>query len=939
MRLLLSGFALLLVTAVQSQSFSVTGTIVDPNGSALPGAFVAVQHPWGEEVKATVTNGKGSFQLDGIESGGYRLQVSFLGYEPVTLEFSIKDQNLSMGALALQETAVNLESVEVREKAPTATMKEDTLQFNATAFKVMKDANAEDLVTKMPTVTMENGRVKAQGENITQVLVDGKPFFGNDPTAALRNLPAEVIDKIQIFDQASEQAQFSGIQDGNTTKTMNIVTKSGRNNGQFGKIYAGFGWPDYYQSGGNINIFDGDRRISLIGMSNNINVQNFSDDDLLGVMGSSGGRGRRFGGGRGRSGGSDDFLVNSQGGISRTTAVGLNYSDMWGKHVEVTGSYFFNSSNNLAEADLARQFLVEDGMGETYLENSTTDTRNTNHRSSWRLEATLDSANTLLFMPRFSWQGNAGSENALSSTGLGNDLINQSQNHFASDLTALQFSAGILWRHKMKKDRRTLSVNLTPGYNPKTGTSELTSLNEFYSPDPSSDTLDQVSTLDLASWTGSASIDYTEPLGKNDQLQFSYRGSFRQEESDKLTFDLNPVSDAYDLRNDQLSNLFSNDYWTHNAGIGYSYNQGRDLNLMIRANYQWAYLTNDQLLPTEARFTNTFRNVLPFAMLRWNLNKQENVRIFYRSNTDLPSIDQLQNVLNNQNPVQLSIGNPNLAQSVSHNLYLRYQKTDPAKSTVLYLMGGGGITNDAIVNATWLASSDDPIFEELDIPRGAQLTRPTNLDGAWNLRSFLSYGFPLLRQRINTNLDLNYNFQRRPGLLNDERNDSDNHVLGAGVTFSSNISDKIDFSLAGRPAINSTVNSLQSNGDNLFFSMNSRLKFNWQIWEGFVFRSDISHQYNSGLADGFNQSFILWNLAIGKKLFKNERGEVALAVNDLLKQNRNISRSVTETYIEDSRTNALQQFVMLTFTYDLRNFNTGRKKTREEREEDYRRFH
>ncbi|MEZ5032592.1 MAG: TonB-dependent receptor [Saprospiraceae bacterium] len=939
MRLLLSGFALLLVTAVQSQSFSVTGTIVDPNGSALPGAFVAVQHPWGEEVKATVTNGKGSFQLDGIEPGGYRLQVSFLGYEPVTLQFSIKDQNLSMGALALQETAVNLESVEVREKAPTATMKEDTLQFNATAFKVMKDANAEDLVTKMPTVTMENGRVKAQGENITQVLVDGKPFFGNDPTAALRNLPAEVIDKIQIFDQASEQAQFSGIQDGNTTKTMNIVTKSGRNNGQFGKIYAGFGWPDYYQSGGNINIFDGDRRISLIGMSNNINVQNFSDDDLLGVMGSSGGRGRRFGGGRGRSGSSSDFLVNSQGGISRTTAVGLNYSDMWGKHVEVTGSYFFNSSNNLAEADLARQFLVEDGMGETYLENSTTDTRNTNHRSSWRLEATLDSANTLLFMPRFSWQGNAGSENALSSTGLGNDLINQSQNHFASDLTALQFSAGILWRHKMKKDRRTLSVNLTPGYNPKTGTSELTSLNEFYSPDPSSDTLDQVSTLDLASWTGSASIDYTEPLGKNDQLQFSYRGSFRQEESDKLTFDLNPVSEAYDLRNDQLSNLFSNDYWTHNAGIGYSYNQGRDLNLMIRANYQWAYLTNDQLLPTEARFTNTFRNVLPFAMLRWNLNKQENVRIFYRSNTDLPSIDQLQNVLNNQNPVQLSIGNPNLAQSVSHNLYLRYQKTDPAKSTVLYLMGGGGITNDAIVNATWLASSDDPIFEELDIPRGAQLTRPTNLDGAWNLRSFLAYGFPLLRQRINTNLDLNYNFQRRPGLLNDERNDSDNHVLGVGVTFSSNISDKIDFSLAGRPAINSTVNSLQGNGDNLFFSMNSRLKFNWQIWEGVVFRSDVSHQYNSGLADGFNQSFILWNLAIGKKLFKNERGEVALAVNDLLKQNRNISRSVTETYIEDSRTNALQQFVMLTFTYDLRNFNTGRKKTKEEREEDYRRFH
>lgn len=939
MRLLLTGFALLLVTALQSQSFSVTGTIVDQQGSPLPGAFVAVQQPWGDEVRAGVTNSKGTYMLEGIEQGGYRLQISFLGFETVLLEFNMVDRNLDMGVLALQETAVNLESVEVSEKAPTATMNEDTLQFNATAFKVMKDANAEDLVTKMPTVTMENGRVKAQGENITQVLVDGKPFFGNDPTAALRNLPAEVIDKIQIFDQASEQAQFSGIQDGNTTKTMNIVTKTGMNNGQFGKIYAGFGWPDYYQSGGNINVFDGDRRISLIGMSNNINVQNFSEDDLLGVMGSSGGRGRRFGGSRGRPGGSNDFLVNSQGGIARTTAIGLNYSDMWGKKVEVSGSYFFNTSENLAEVDLARQFLIEDGMGESYLETSTTDTRNTSHRGSMRLEAKLDSTNSLLFMPRFSWQGNSGSEDAISSTGLGTNLINQSINHFASDLTALQFSAGLMWRHNMKKDRRTLSVNLTPGYNPKKGDSELTSLNEFYNPNPSSDTLDQVSTLDVSSWTGSANIDYTEPLGKNDQLQFSYRGSYRQEESDKLTSDLDPMTGDYSLQNDQLSNFFSNDYWTHSAGLGYSYNQGRDLNLMVRANYQWAWMTNDQLLPTVARFTNTFRNFLPFAMLRWTPSRQVNVRIFYRSNTDLPSIDQLQNVLNNQNPVQLSIGNPDLAQSVSHNLYLRYQKTDPARSTVLYLMGSGGITNDAMVNATWLASSDNPIFDELNIPRGSQLTRPTNLDGAWNLRSFVSYGFPLFRQKINTNVDLNYNYQRRPGLLNDERNDSDNHIIAAGITISSNISDKIDFSISGRPSINTTVNSLQANGDNTFISMNSRLKFNWQIWEGLVFRSDVSHQYNTGLADGFNQSFILWNMAIGKKLFRNERGELALAINDLLKQNRNISRSVTETYIEDSRTNALQQFVMLTFTYDLRNFNTGKKKSREEREDDMRRFH
>lgn len=229
---------------------------------------------------------------------------------------------------------------------PIAQQKGDTTEFNANAVKVLRDATSEDLVSKLPGVTTENGAIKAQGENVTQVLVDGKPFFGNDPTAALRNLPAEVIDKVQIFDQQSDQAQFTGFQDGNTTKTINIVTKKGMNNGQFGKVYSGYGYQDKYQLGGNINVFDGDRRISFIGMSNNINVQNFSVDDILGVMGVPGGNfrnammmmgGRMMGGGGGGrgggggGGGSMDFLVRPQGGIATTHALGINYSDKWGK--------------------------------------------------------------------------------------------------------------------------------------------------------------------------------------------------------------------------------------------------------------------------------------------------------------------------------------------------------------------------------------------------------------------------------------------------------------------------------------------------------------------------------------------------------------------------------------------------------------------------------
>lgn len=915
-------FFLLISSWVQAQNFEIIGTVTDKNRQPLIGATAELQHPWGETVKGVVTDLQGRFAISSIPKGGYRLRVNYLGYSTRTFELTIANQNLILDNIILEEAALELQAVEIIEKAPIASQMDDTIQYNAAAFKTMKDASAEELLLKMPGMQLSGGQVQAQGENVTRILVDGKPFFGDDPSAALKNLPAEVIERIQVYDQASEQSQFSGVQDGNTSKTINIVTKPGMSSGQFGKIYAGYGTDSRYQTGGNINIFDGARRISLIGMANNVNIQNFASDDILGVLGQSGG-GRRGGPGGGGFRGNrtaNDFLVSSRGGITRTAAFGLNYSDQWGKDTEVTASYFFNRGDNRTDSDQFRQFLSQEGVGETFIAVNNIDAINVNHRFNMRLEHTIDSFNSLLFTPRLTMQLNDGEESSFSNTTLGPEMLNMASTDFASRLSGYSLEGNLLWRHKTRKDRRTLSVNVTPAFAPRRGDSDLLSNNLFFVPQSRADSLNQRSDLNQNNWSLSSRIEFTEPVGPNSQLVLTYNASYRQDESERITNDFSPLDGGYTLLNEPLSNIFSNDFWTHTGGIGYSFNKGRDLRITIRGNVQHATLMADQTLPETRRFSQAFTNVLPFAFLSWSPQRNRNFFMIYRSNTQLPDIEQLQNVVNNQNPLQLRVGNPNLRQSESHNVFLRYRYTDAASSRMFFAFVGGGFTRDQIINSLWFAGSANPLFEELMIPPGAQLVQPFNARGAWNARSFLTYGIPLSLLKSNLNFDVAYNFLNNPGLINGLETEARNHVLSGGLTLSSNISEFLDFTLSARPSWNVVNNSGPQGGDDAFLGNLSSVRFNWQVWEGFVFRTELSHQYFGGLAEGFNQNFLLWNMAIGKKLFRNERGEIALSAFDLLKQNRNISRNVTEAWIEDSRTNALQQYFLLTFTYNLRHF-------------------
>ena len=396
-----------------AQTVNLTGSVKD-NTENLPvaGATVFLQSRTDSTNKQLMlTDSLGSFRVR-TASGLYKLQITAVGYISLDTLLLLNDSLANIGAVSLIQNEGLLGEVVVRAALPPVKQKDDTLEYNSSAFKVNPDANAEDMVKKMPGITIEQGTVKANGEDVKKVTVDGRDFFGEDATAALKNLPAEIIDKIQVFDRLSEQAQLTGFEDDNTAKGINIVTKANMRNGQFGRLYAGYGTDNRYSAGGNVSFFNGDRRISLVGMTNNINLQNFSTEDLLGVTSSNdnrqGGGGARSGGGGNNRGSSNsgNFLVGQQSGISKTNALGINFADKWGDKLNITGSYFFNNSNNNADQSTNRQYFLENDSIQFYSEKRISSSTNDNHRINMRMEYKMDSSNTIIITPNISFQKN-----------------------------------------------------------------------------------------------------------------------------------------------------------------------------------------------------------------------------------------------------------------------------------------------------------------------------------------------------------------------------------------------------------------------------------------------------------------------------------------------------------------------------------------------------
>lgn len=928
----------------KGQDISLKGKVGDKgDNSAVVGATVKlVSARDSSQSKMVVTDKSGNFTFNSLNAGNYRLYISFSGYEKVEQRVNLQASNTTPLSFSIAKVATNLGDVTVVAKAAPARQKGDTTEYSAGQFKVNPDATAEDMIKKLPGVTIgKDGTVTAMGEQVRKVTVDGREFFGDDATAALKNLPASVIDKIQVFDKLSDQAQLTGFDDGNSVKTVNIVTKSGIKNGQFGRIYAGAGTDSRYAAGGNVSFFKGDRRLSLVANFNNINQQNFASQDLLGVTSSSGGGGGGRGGGRGGQGGGgnfgggggENFNVGQSSGISKTDALGINFSNVYAKKLTLTGSYFFNNSHNNNESTINTE-TFGDLKNRHSIQKSTSFSNNTNHRINLRLEYKIDSSNSLFIIPSISFQKyrSSGFSSQNIWDGIADSISNSVTPKSTVERNGFNIRNNILFRHAFAKRGRTLSLGFNTTFTKNDGESigdnryRIFDNNYVFVRDSLQNRFIDNTTN---GHTIGGSIAYTEPMGKKGQLQVDYNLSVQKNKADQENFSYD--GSKYSLFDTSLSNRFDNTITTNNVGVNYRLGQSRDEQLSFGVNFQHSRLQSDRIFPAPTSVDQSFANVLPNLMWRKKLNANVNVRVFYRASTQFPSVTQLQDVVNNSNPLYVSSGNPALKQSYTHFLSGRYSYTNSKTSKSFFANLFLQTASNYISNASWFLRNRDTVINKVYLDTNSQFTKPVNLNGYRSLRTFFTYSMPLKFIKSTFNVNAGFSYSRLPGMVDYQKTFTNSYTYNGGIVVASNISEYVDFNVSYNANFS---NSKTNNGNNTtteFLNQTIGAQVNLLNKKGWFIQNDISGNIYTGDLD---QHFWLWNAAIGKKILKNKAAELKLSVFDLLKQNQSITRTVTNTEITDAQTKVLQQYFMLTFTYSLKNFgvaNTNNNQNRGDR--------
>ena len=903
-----------------AQNLRITGYVVDAqSGQSLPGAAVLLT-PASDNKKTTGQSSdlQGKFEFKNLAQGNYKISLSFMGYQELTKSVTLTGQNADLGKLKLSVKDQVVKEVVVGGTMVRQEQKGDTTVFNAEAFKVHADATTEDLLKKMPGITIEGTTIKSGGQQVKKVLVNGKEFFGNDPMLAVKNLPADVIDKIEVYDKQSDQAQFSGFNDGDEERTINIATKSGKNMGRFGKAYVGYGSDDRYEAGGNLNYFKGNQRISIIGLFNNTNQQNFSFDDIVGAMG-SGGRGAGMGG---------NFMTGNLGGITRTNSIGINYSNTFAKKVELTGSYFFNNTNNKNTSEVIREYFPEGNSTRVYNEYSKSTTDNYNHRFNLRLTYQIDSLNSILFTPRVSWQRNE--NQSLTTSDEFTDAIQQltTTNDIGSNNDGYSINGDIMFRHKFMKHRRTISLRAGTSSTFSDGKTTTYSLSESINNQNDNLTTNQLADNNSRNLTINTEVVYTEPIGINSALMINYSPSFTTSEGEKTVYDKSYDDYRANYPMTQLSNSTESEYNQHRAGLGYNYTKGA-FNMTAGLNYQHASLTGDQTYPEKVLTDKSFENALPSLMVTYRKGRTTNFRLQYRTNTSAPSVSQLQNTVSVSNNRNYSMGNPDLKQQYTHNVMLHFAKTNPETSRSFFAMARLTATSDYIATSTSIARNDSVIGANITMPKGSQLDQQVNLNGYYSVNGFLTYGFPFKLISSNININLGVNYQNKPGMYNHVKNNTDTYTITSGIVVGSNINENIDFTASYNPGYNILKSSAATSTDYNYYNHTAQLDLNYTFLRRLVFNNSLGQIYYNGLGDGLDQNFTQWNASLAFKFLRDNRAELKFKVYDLLDSNKSISRSITESYVSTTNTQVLSRYCMVTLTFNLKKIGNQSKEAQD----------
>ena len=925
-----------------AQSGKVVITVLDAQSKeGVPGAVVELapaNNP--DKAKQYISAYGGKTSIPSTRYGEYNVTVSFLGYQTKSEKINLTAENREKITIEISEEATKIETISVETQAIRASTKGDTVSYNAGAFKVASDADVEGLLKKMPGITVKNGSVEAQGETVKKVFVDGKEFFGEDVSTALNSLPAQSVKSVEVFNKLSDNAEFSGMDDGEGYKALNIVTHSHMRQGVFGKLSAGYGYqPETdditsshkYTVGGNVNYFTGSSRISVIGHVNNINQQNFSFEDIMGVTGGGG-----QGGGMGR--GVGQYMVRPQSGVANVGSIGLNYSNSWGEKekVKLQASYFFNRSRTRNLSELIRWYEAPMEEQGTLEENGYSDRKNYNHRLNLRFDWRINENQSIMSRTNVSLQGytpfseSTGQQIGAEGSGI-YDLID---NFSKSDGGGYRASEFLQYRVKLGKPGRLLTVD---GYFNVRGSDNDSRSHSVEKTDVSTDdegaiiatpTMRYLSTLsDSKNMGAGGSITYAEPLSKVSQVTVRYNFNYSGQESDRKTWNFGTDKTYTNGTIDpKLSNRQTSDYITHSAGPGFRYSKERNT-LVVNVNYQYSTLAGDIQSAASQRIKRSYNDLTYFLMGNFNINKQNSIRLFVMSSTNNPQISQLQNILNISNARNVSRGNENLNPAYSHRVNFHYNYTNLDKGRTFMWMFSFNATQDYISSSIYTKPeliNEQLAGEGLDYTP-TQYSTYDNVDGYLGLRTHLSYGTPLNFMKCNFNIMAGVNYSRTPSLVNNERNLTSNMGYDASVTLGSNISENVDFTLSWDGTYNQADNSLGGKNEYFYHSASGNVKV--VFWKGFTFTASASYIQNIGFTNDYNDQYTLCNAYLGKKLFKNKLGEVMVGVNDIFNQNTSFARSVSSGYTQNTWNSVIGRYFTVKFNYNLRIF--GKKGSRE----------
>ena len=905
-----AAMATILLAAVSAMAATITGTVTDRNGDPVDATVRLLSAADSSYITGVKADLGGPYTITHVKPGRYVIEATYIGLAAAEQSVTVDSADVDVKPITLSDKSQMLDEVSVVAVKTQIKVMEDTVEFNADSYQSQPNAVVEDLLKRLPGVEVgSDGKITANGREVTKILVDGKEFFGDDPTVASKNLPVNMVDKLQVVDRKSDLARLTGVDDGEDETVINLTVKKGHNNGWFGNAEAGYGTDSRYMGTFNVNRFWNGNQLTLLGNFNNINEPGFADGNA--------GRFRRFGG---------------DNGLNATKAIGLNFNVGREEILRVGGNVFYSYSDRDNIENRERQYLFTDSTSYAMTGRHSRD-KGHSVRGDFRVLWNPDSFNTLEVRPRFSFNDNrsASADSTLTLSGL-REPVNRSVNLASSDGRSTEFGITSIYSHRFRRHRgRSFSIMGRYNYSNVREKDLTESLNEFFLLDDSDEAYNQWADSHTWSHTAAGRVTWTEPLGnvaKGNFLTFAYRMSYRWNDADKLVYDLpDPVADllsnprtyaadplldyAREELNEQLSDRFRNNYFNQDIRIGYqhvskTHNLDAGLSIVPQTSESRDLMDNARSIPARHVW-----NFAPFLRYRYKSGKNRSFNIFYHGRASQPSMSQLQPVPDMSDPLRIVVGNPELDPSFTHNIRLRFQDYNPALQRSIMLMGFISATQNSIVSTT-----------TFNPETGGQLTEYRNVNGVWNGRLMNMISMPLRDKRWLFSNHLFLSYDHSIGFNDNQRNTSGS--LRVGESFSIAFRPK-DLDLELRPYYNiqHTANTLRSTGNMTVHTYGGTFTGSYVSPWGITIGTDLTYTGTSGYSEGFDNNQWMWNATLSYSCLRDRSLTFALKAYDLLQQKSNVSRNVTANYIDDATYNTLTRYFMVSVAYRFNTFGKG----------------